>query len=107
MKKTNNGFRIVIACTLLVSVVLLNSCSKTCRINLIFSDNAIDNGTGAVQPIALWKFDSSWKEAKQQLVGVPHQKAKFSSTAQAKVGIAAFSVRIVACELQQCWHSVA
>ena len=91
MKKTNNGFRILIACTLLVSVVLLNSCSKDMQGKSgSVSDNAIDNGTGAVQPIALWKFDSSWKEAKQQLAGVPHQKAKFSSTAQAKVGIAAF-----------------
>jgi hypothetical protein len=52
--------------------------------------NAIDDASLATQPVALWHFDSSWTEAKQHLTGVPHQKAKFSKTSQAKAGKAAF-----------------
>ncbi|HYK45037.1 MAG TPA: hypothetical protein VEV83_07710 [Parafilimonas sp.] len=90
MKKTNDGFRIVIACTLLMSVMLLNSCSKNMQDKSAGQDNAISDATGAVQPVAIWNFDSSWNEAKQHLTGVPHQKAKFSKTSQAHLGKAAF-----------------
>jgi len=91
MKRTNNSFKMLTAGALLLSVMFLNSCSKTMQDKSApVQDNAISDASLATAPIAIWNFDSTWKEGKQHLVGVAHQRARFSSTAQAHLGKAAF-----------------
>jgi hypothetical protein len=84
MKKMKR--KIVVAGTLL-SVVLLNSCNKTLQDTS--ASDVEDNAIGAATPVALWNFDSSMKETMQDLVGVPHNDARFSTTAEAHNGKAA------------------
>jgi hypothetical protein len=92
MKKTNSGIKIFVAGILLMSVMFLNSCSKNIQDKSAapVQDNSIDGSELAGTPVALWNFDSSWTEAKQHLIGMAHNRLKFSSTAQAHAGKAAF-----------------
>ena len=78
--------KIVVAGTLL-SVMFLNSCNKTLQDTS--ATDVEDNAIGAATPVALWNFDSSMKETMQDLVGVPHNDARFSTTAEAHNGKAA------------------
>lgn len=90
MKKTNNVSKMLMVAIVLGSVALLNSCSKDMRDqSAAVQSNSIDDGTQAGAPVAFWKFDSSWTEAKQKLKGVAH-RAKFSTPADAYAGKAAF-----------------
>jgi hypothetical protein len=91
MKKTKNG-KMLVAAGLLLSIIILGSCNKDVQNSAIPAQNngISDDGVEAVAPVAIWKFDSSWTEAKQSLIGRPHNKVKFSSTADAYAGKAAF-----------------
>ncbi|MBV9962284.1 MAG: hypothetical protein JO072_08560 [Parafilimonas sp.] len=89
MKKTNVS-KLFIAAIALCSAAFLNSCSKDMQHNSSAQASSVDNGTEANKPIAWFKFDSSWTETEQNLAGAPHNKAKFSSMAQAHAGKAAF-----------------
>jgi len=89
MKSTKIGFKMLIAGCALVSVVTLNSCNKTQDAQSSVQANSADDAVAAT-PVALWGFDSTWKEAKQNLAGKPHKDATFTGTGQAKSGKAAF-----------------
>ena len=86
MKRT-----MVVAGTMLLSVVFLNSCTKTMqdKSTTLVQNNAVDAAIAAATPIAVWNFDSSTRESKQHLIGVAHNQARYSTTDQAHMGIAA------------------
>ncbi len=88
MKKVKNAFQMLMTGSLFLSVMFLSSCSKNIK-DTAAPDASSDKTLGAI-PIALWNFDSTWQEAKQNLAGRPHKRAKYSSTPQAHAGIAAF-----------------
>ena len=90
MKKSNNVIKVFMAAIALFSAVLLNSCTKDMHDKTApLQDNSIDDAIESTPPVAFWRFDSSWTEAKQHLAGIA-KRAKFSTTAQAYVGKAAF-----------------
>ncbi|MGZ4061263.1 MAG: hypothetical protein ACXVPU_19685, partial [Bacteroidia bacterium] len=87
MKRSNKLF---IAGMCLLSVIFLASCNKDVRDKTTAQSSSIDNSTEVTNPIAQWAFDSLWTEVKQHLKGKNHG-ARFSSTANAYAGKAAFT----------------
>lgn len=92
MKKSNNVIKVFIAAIALFSVVLLNSCNKDMHDKTAapVQGNSVDDATEATSLVALWRFDSSWTEARQHLPGTA-RRARFSTTALAYDGKSAFS----------------
>lgn len=94
MKKTTKSFSALITGGLLLLAVGLNySCNKDIKSAPPVAQNNSDFDMLATSPIAQWLFDSTWKESKQHLVGAAHNGVKYSSTAQAHTGKAAFLSR--------------
>ena len=96
MKQTKSGIRMLIAGGVLLSVLSLGSCNKDAQRQPSAQDNVQSNSLTedeailAAEPIARWKFDSSFKESQQKLAGVGKNGATYVPTAQAIVGTSAF-----------------
>lgn len=94
MKQTKNGIKMLVAAIVLLSVISVSSCNKEAKApsesKIQNTNDNMDASRMASSPVAWWKFDSLWKESVQSLAGVPKSGAKFSRTAWAKAGKAAF-----------------
>ena len=94
MKQTKNGIKMLVAAIVLLSVISVSSCNKEAKTpsesKIQNTNNSLDAARMAGSPVAWFKFDSSWKESVQSLTGVAKSGAKYSKTAWAKAGKAAF-----------------
>lgn len=94
MKQIKNGIKILIAGGLVLSVMFLNSCSKSTQDAVITAqDNSASDKDFEedLPPLkAWWTFDSTWTENIQPLTGVGHNSVKYTSPSNAYDGTAAF-----------------
>ena len=90
MKQTKNGLKTLCAAGLILSVLSMGSCNKEAQKLPSIQSSSSDESVLVGTPIAWWKFDSSWKQTVGNLPGLPHNGVKYTSTANAKYGKAAF-----------------